>query len=188
LDSASATNIVVNIASASGVTYVPGKKNGAASVSASGFLDLGDFTSRCAGALHLCSNGVTIAFWMKLTNVTGNTAEFLRSNIIYMKVAGTSYDIYLYNKGVAQEFHVNYAIPAEQWVHYTFTWHNPTNIMKLYFDGNLHATRSAVDFTPPPPAPYYVVMPGGSFTAILDEFLTFESFKDASFVELLPDA
>ena len=164
-------------------------------------VDLGNQRHTCLGSLHLCTKGLTIAFWVKVGASTKTLQYIIHSGGENQDSHG--FQIY-YDGGdesIRMRFRrlldpsadggilseVIYPLARHEWHHVAATW-KPNDYTILYIDGDKKVEGAGV----PAPAnhnPLYNTVTigkknwddqGRRFTGTLDEIMVFYAVKDAN--------
>ncbi len=154
---------------------------------------LDDHPNRCVGNLDLCTQGMTIAFWMYVRPKMSNWSKIFDSG----GKDPNKYGISIY-KGWDSDFRALFKLSNGEmlymyqtdlaintWIHFTIVWH--PNYLKFYMDGcfekngrklsNLTATTSTY--------PMYIGGTSSHANVDLDEVYIYEEVKTPTFIKLL---
>lgn len=157
---------------------------------------LDNHPNRCVGDLDLCSEGITMSFWMYSRLQTIKSVRIFDSGGIDNSKHGISlfnrYDNDLRGKFKLSNGEMFYVFQSglalNTWIHFTMVWHR--NYFQLYVDGcfvkkgNKRYDIAATTLTYPMHIAFF---PGGNNYANidLDEFYIYEEVKTPAFIKLL---
>ena len=151
-------------------------------------VNLMDLSSTCAGKLDHCSDGHTMAFWLKVTSVATPTGSesFVNGNLFEMGMLNMTACKFDLKNIVAQQKHSGTFLFQEgKWVHYASTFDKMTNTAKLYMDGQFHSVLNRYNATVNGAATSFMVIRMTNHNFELDDLFIFDEHKDADFLKSL---